>query len=94
MVCQYQKNIFERDVHERLYKFVDKKKFYSKQFGLGSKLSSVHALSDITEMIRSNYNFKTFCILFDLQKIQICIFCTNLKHMASGGSTLIGSHQI
>ena len=61
--------IFERVVHERLYNFMDKNKLlYPRQFGFRSKLSPIHALSDITEMIRDNSNLDIFCILLDLQK--------------------------
>ena len=61
--------IFERVVHERLYNFMDKNKLlYPRQFGFRSKLSPIHALSDITEMIRDNFNLDISCILLDLQK--------------------------
>ena len=61
--------IFERVVHERLYNFMDKNKLlYPRQFGFRSKLSPIHALSDITEIIRDNSNLDNFCILLDLQK--------------------------
>ena len=61
--------IFERVVHERLYNFMDKNKLlYPKQFGFRSKLSPMHALSDITEMIRDNSNLDISCILLNLQK--------------------------
>ena len=61
--------IFERVVHERLYNFMDKNKLlYPRQFGFRSKLSPIHALSDITEMIRDNSNLDISCILLDLQK--------------------------
>ena len=61
--------IFERAVHERLYNFMDKNKLlYPRQFGFRSKLSPIHALSDITDMIRDNSNLDISCILLDLQK--------------------------
>ena len=61
--------VFERVVHERLYNFMDKNKLlYPRQFGFRSKLSPIHALSDITEMIRDNSNLDISCILLDLQK--------------------------
>ena len=61
--------IFERVVHERLYNFMDKNKLlYPRQFGFRSKLSPIHALSDITEMIRDNSNLDISCILLVLQK--------------------------
>ena len=61
--------IFERVVHERLYNFMDKNKLlYPRQFGFRSKLSPIHALSDITEIIKDNSNLDISCILLDLQK--------------------------
>ena len=61
--------IFERVVHERLYNFMDKNKLlYPRKFGFRSKLSPIHALSDITEMIRDNFNLDISCILLGLQK--------------------------
>ena len=48
---------------------MDKNKLlYPRQFGFRSKLSPIHALSDITEMIRDNSNLDISCILLDLQK--------------------------
>ena len=44
---------------------MDKKLFYLKQFGVRSKLSSIHALP---EMISDNSNLNVPCILLDLQK--------------------------
>ena len=61
--------IFECVVHERLYNFMDKNKLlYPRQFGFRSKLSPIHSLSDITEMIRDISNLDISCILLDLQK--------------------------
>ena len=47
--------VFERVVFERLYKFMQVNNlFFCRQFGFRSKMSTLLALTDITELIRNN----------------------------------------
>ena len=91
--------IFERVVHKRLYNFVDKSQLlYPRQFGFRSKLSPIHALSDIIEMIRDNSNLDISCVLLDLQKafdtINHEFLLYKLEDTVSEGFAWIGSHHI
>mgnify|MGYP000940316211 CR=1 FL=1 len=61
--------VFERVVFERLYKFMQVNNlFYCRQFGFRSKMSTLHALTNITELIRSNTHLDVSCMLLDLRK--------------------------
>ena len=63
--------IFEKIIYKRIYGFIEKNSLlYSLQFGFRSKHSTIHALIDITEKIRSalDKNKVTCGIFVDLQK--------------------------
>ena len=62
--------VFERVVFERLYKFVQVNNlFYCRQFGFRSKMSTLLALTGITELIRNIAHLDVSCMLLDLRKI-------------------------
>ena len=42
--------------------------FYCRQFGFRSKMSTLQALADITELIRNNFHHDVSCMLLDLTK--------------------------
>ena len=61
--------VFERVVFERLYKFMQVNNlFYCRQFGLRSKMSTLLALTYITELIWNNSHLDVSCMLLDLRK--------------------------
>ena len=40
---------------------------YCRQFGFRSEMSTLHALTDITELIRNNTQLDVYCMLLDLK---------------------------
>ena len=72
--------IFEWVVFEKLFKFMQVNNlFYCRQFGFRSKMSTLQALADKTEMIRNNTHLEVFCMLLDLGKAFYAIYDNNLK---------------
>ena len=54
---------------ERLYSIMQVNKFfYCRQFESGSKISTLHAIMGITELIWSNTNLEVTCVPLDLRK--------------------------
>ena len=86
--------IFEKLVHTRIVKFLDKNKLiFNKQFGFRSKHSTSHALISLTEKIRKSIDEgKLSCGIFiDLQKafdtVDHLILLEKLNHYGIRGLT-------
>ena len=61
--------VVQRVVLERLYILMQVDNlFYCHQFGFTSKMSTLQALTDITELIRNNTHLDVSCMLLDLRK--------------------------
>ena len=61
--------IFERAMYTRIYNYLEKFSFiYSRQFGFRSKHSTIDALVDFTEKMRSCGNQNVVTFFFDLKK--------------------------